>query len=250
MLLPLARAGGQTLKAVFAVLKLFRPERPIHSHGVMLDGTLTHSRVFSGEEWLDSSGEEKVLARISRSVGLPDALPDVVGLAFRVGDADVLLSTTGRGLPGRFLILPRRSVVDGPFTSLMPFDGAGGPVLLAARRDGIGPELRTLSELRAFCGTLEWGLFYSRLRGPWTRFGTLRLRVSANQSEKTRFDPVGRPPAGLGVYRWTRVLRVPSYVLAQKSTARLHFGENRNEPESDPWKPTTRFRRKIRSRKT
>lgn len=216
-LLPLARAGGQGLKAVFALLKLLRPERPIHSHGVMLEGTLTHTRVFSGEEWLDSSGEEQVLARISRSVGLPDAMPDVIGLALRIGNADVLLSTTGRGLPGRFMILPRRSLVDGPFTSLMPFKGAGGPVLLAARREGAGPELETLSQLRSFGGELQWGLFYSRLRGPWTRFGTLRLRVSTNEDEATRFDPVGRPPSGLRTYEWTRALRVPSYALAQRS---------------------------------
>lgn len=246
----LARAGGQALKAVFAVMLVFRPGRPIHRNGVMLGGTLTHTRVFSGEEWLDASGEEQVSARISRSVGLPDAAPDIVGLALRIGDADLLLATTGRGLPGRFVILPRRSVVDGPFTTLMPFRGAGGPVLLAARREGPGPELKTLSELRRYGAELQFGLFYSRLRGPWTRFGTLRLRVSANPDQAARFDPVGRPPTGLAAYPWTRSLRAPSYSLAQNSTARIHFGEKRTEPESDPWTPTTRFPRKTRSPKT
>ena len=246
----LAGVGGQALKAVFAVLKTFRPGRPIHTHGVLLEGTLTHTRVFSGESWLDSSSEEQVLARISRSVGLPDTLPDVVGLALRIGAADVLLATTGRGFPGRFMVLTRRSVVDGPFSSLMAFKGAGGPVLLAARREGAGPDLSTLAELRSLEESLHWGLFYSRLRGPWTRFGTLRLRVRADQDEVFRFDPVGRPPRGLDTYGWTRKLRVPSYDLAQRSTAWLHFGENRNEPESDPWKPTTRFPRRTRSPKT
>ena len=250
MLSSLASAGGQGLKAVFAGILLFRPGRPIHRNGVMLEGTLTHSRVFSGEEWLDSSGEEQVLARISRSVGLPDALPDVVGLALRIGDADVLLSTTGRGLLGRFIIRPRRSVADGPFTSLMPFKGAGGPVLLAARREGTGPELGTLSKLRTHGAELQWGLFYSRLRGPWTRVGTLRLRVCHNQGEAIRFAPVGRPPAGLGTYEWTRTLRAPSYALAQQSPTWLHFGEKHREPEGEPWKQTTRFRRRTRSRRT
>ncbi|SDI60448.1 hypothetical protein SAMN04488693_11546 [Arthrobacter subterraneus] len=249
-LFPLARAGGQGLKAVFAVLRLFRPDRPIHRSGVLLHGTLTHTRVFSGEQWLDSTCEEQVLARISRSVGLPDALPDVVGLALRIGDADVLLATTGRGAPGRFMVLPRRSVVDGPFTSLMPFRGAGGPVLLAARREGPGQGLGTLSELRSYEGHLQWGLFYSHLRGPWTRCGTLNLRISSEQSEQPRFDPVGCPPAGLGTYPWTRALRVPSYALAQKSTAWLHFGRENRSAESDPWKPTTRFPLRTHSRRT
>lgn len=212
----LTRAGGEGLKAVFAGIRVVRPRRPIHCNGVLLEGTLTHSRVFSGEEWLDSSDEEKVLARISRSVGLPDAMPDVVGLALRIGDADVLLSTTGGGMPGRFLISPRRSVVDGPFTSLMPFRGRGGPVLLAVRREGPGPDLRTLSQLRSHDGELQWGLHYSRLRGPWTRCGTLRLRIYDDQHQDPRFDPVGRPPGGLDSYAWARELRVPSYALAQE----------------------------------
>jgi hypothetical protein len=245
-----AGAGGKGLKAVFAVLLAFRPGRPIHRNGVMLEGVFTHTRIFSGEEWLDSSGEEQVLARISRSVGLPDAVPDVVGLALRIGEADVLLATTGRGLPGRFVLQPRRSLVDGPFTTLMPFKGTGGPVLLAARREGPGPELKTLTELRDYGAELQWGLFYSRLRGPWTRFGTLTLRVADSQAGATRFDPVGRPPAGLSTYEWTQSLRVPSYVLAQKSGAWIHFGDNSVEPESDPWKRITSFLRKNRSRKT
>ncbi|WP_309070250.1 hypothetical protein [Arthrobacter sp.] len=226
----LSRAGGHGLKAVFAGMKVFRPHRPIHSHGVLLEGTLTHSRVFSGEEWLDNSDEEQVLARVSRSVGLPDALPDVVGLALRIGEADVLLSTTGGGVPGRFMILPRRSVVDGPFTSLMPFRGSGGPVLLAVRREGPGPDLRTLSELRSYDGELQWGLHYSRLRGPWTRSGTLRLRVCDDQHRDPRFDPIGHPPAGLSSYTWARELRVPSYALAQETQHGYTSEKNTAQP--------------------
>lgn len=213
----LARAGGEAFRAVFAGLQVFRPDRPIHCHGVILEGTVTHNRVFSGEEWFDTLGEEPVLARISRSVGLPDALPDVVGLALRIGDSDVLLATTGRGPIGRFTLRLRRSVVDGPFTSLMPFKGTGGAVLLAARREGPGPDVTTLSELRSHGQELRWGLYYSRLRGPWTRFASLRLTVSDNQSQAVRFDPVGRPPAGLSAYGWSRALRVPSYGIAQES---------------------------------
>lgn len=222
-LLPLAaRAGGQAFKSVFAVLKLFRPDRPIHRSGVVLQGTLVHTRVFSGEDWMDSSGTEEVTARISRSVGLPESMPDVVGLALRVGDADILLSTTGYSFPTRFLLRPRRALLDGPFTSIMPFRGAGGPVLIAARREGPGPEVTRLSQLRNFTGELQWGLHYSRLRGPWTRFATVRLSVSDGQEGNSqgggiRFDPVGRPPAGLETYDWTRSLRIPSYAVAQKS---------------------------------
>lgn len=213
----LARAGGTALKGVFAGLLIFRHGRPIHRNGVLLEGTLTHTRVFSGEEWLDSAGEEPVIGRISRSVGLPDPMPDIIGLALRIGETDILLSTTGQGVPGRFLLRPRRSLLNGPFTTLMPFRGAGGPLVLAVRREGAGPDLTCLSGLRDHRSELQWGLYYSRLRGPWTRFATLRLRVVSEQGEHPRFDPVGRPPAGLGTYQWTRALRRPSYALAQNA---------------------------------
>lgn len=249
MLSAASRAGGAGLKAVFAGMKVFQPDRPIHRHGVVLEGTLTRTRVFSGEDWIDMPGEETVLARISRSIGLPDFLPDIAGMALRIGNADVLLSTTGHGLPGRFVLRPRRSVVDGPFTSLMPFRGVGGPVVLAARREGPGPELDRLEELRGFESELQFGIYYSRLRGPWTRFGTLCVTVSETQDESLRFHPVHRAPARLGLYEWTRNLRVPSYALAQRRSAWLHFEKQPVEPESDPWKPTTRFPRRIRSRR-
>lgn len=247
-----AKGAGAALEAVFAGLKVVRPDRPIHAEGVWLEGTLTHSRAFSGEDWLDGSElkDEPVTARVSRSVGLPEALPDVIGLGLRIGGADVLLSTTGHGLPGRFLLAPRRSLAEGPFTSIMPFRGVGGPVLLAVKREGPGLPFSRLADLTAYDGELNWGMYYSRLRDPWTRFAGLQLRVRADQGQQFRFDPVGRPPAGLEAYEWTRRLRIPSYRLAQKGQHGYTSRSSSPAAERDLWKPITSLPRKIRSRKT
>ncbi|HXD29102.1 MAG TPA: hypothetical protein VN621_10155, partial [Arthrobacter sp.] len=85
----------------------------------------------SGISWVDSAGINRVTARLSRSLGLPDAWPDILGLALRSRDgddqADVLLASTGASRTGRFLLMMRRRATSAVFTSLMPYKGATGP---------------------------------------------------------------------------------------------------------------------------
>ncbi|MHA7263655.1 hypothetical protein ACX80W_10685 [Arthrobacter sp. TMN-37] len=136
-----ARVAGGGFAGVFRIMKILRPVRPIHPHGVRLGGTLTvDGSATSGIPWLDTAGSTPVQARLSRSVGLPGPLPDIVGLAVRIpsGDAvaDVLLASTGSSPVGRFLLVPRRDIARSPLTTMMPYRGERGPVLLAARTTG------------------------------------------------------------------------------------------------------------------
>src|SRR5215217_4508967 len=122
-----SEAAGRAFAGLFRVLKVARPVRPIHPKGVGLTGELTRTGNAgspSGLDWLDAPGTDSAEARFSRSVGLPSRLPDVLGLALRImpsdggahatasdggasgGAADVLLSSTGWNLPGRFLLRP------------------------------------------------------------------------------------------------------------------------------------------------
>lgn len=82
--------------------------------------------------------ELDAVVRLSRGAGLPDALPDVLGLAIKVLDAggpgddlDLLLARTGSGPVGRRLLAPARDFTSGTFSSLLPYaaaDGREGPV--------------------------------------------------------------------------------------------------------------------------
>src|SRR5215217_6631521 len=132
----ISEAAGRAFAGLFRVLKVARPVRPIHPKGVGLTGELARTGNAgspSGVEWLDAPGTDSVQARFSRSAGLPSRLPDVLGLALRLtpsdggasgasdsgasgasdggasggGAADVLLSSTGWNLPGRFLLQPK-----------------------------------------------------------------------------------------------------------------------------------------------
>ncbi len=211
-------AAGRAFAGMFRLLKLARPDRPIHPEGIGLAGHLTRTGstgATSGLEWLDTPGVDSVTARFSRSVGLPQQLPDILGLALRVtpfpdGITDVLFASTGWRLPGRFLLLPKLDVASATFTTLMPYRGSKGPVLLG---------LRT-SELPAGpLGAREWvlHLYWAKPTGPWRECGELRLQAEPEPADTPlRFNPLENQPPGAQTYAWTRRLREHSYRAAQR----------------------------------
>lgn len=214
-------AAGHAFASLFRLLKLARPDRPIHPHGLGLTGELTRTgspAAPSGIDWLDSAGTDRVEARYSRSLGLPEMLPDILGLALRVtpsgpasaGPADVLFASTGWQLPGRFLLRPRLDVAGASMTTLMPYRGRKGPVLLGLRT-------RSLPQDSLASGGWVLGLYWATPSGPWRECGELRLHAGADPSDTAlRFDPLGNQPPGAQVYGWTRRLRKPSYRAAQR----------------------------------
>lgn len=220
----LSGAAGSGFAAVFKALKTLRPNRPIHPVGVALTGTVQrHGRsAASGIGWIDSAGTNQVRARMSRSVGTPPGWPDIIGLALRIttetGPADVLLASTPLAWPGRLLLIPRRRA-SGNLTSLMPYRGGKGPVLLAARTEAPGPPLPAAPDgfRRALqSGTWTLGLYSARPMGRWTRFGTLTLALDPDEADTaTRFDPLAHTLPGAGNYRWASRLREPSYAAAR-----------------------------------
>lgn len=221
------RALGEAVAAGFGMVKLLRPDRPIHPKGIALTGRLVRSGTpdsASGLDWLDAPGVDTVEARFSRSVGLPHALPDILGLALRVtpsadhpgpgtgGPADILFASTGWNVPGRFLLQPRLDSEGATMTTLMPYRGRRGPVLLG---------LRTLSLPAESLASGEWllSLYWSRPAGKWHRCGELSLRAPAGPSDTPiRFDPLAHRPPGAETYTWARMLREPSYRAAQRDS--------------------------------
>lgn len=219
-------AGGRVFAVVFKVLKRVRPDRPIHPEGVALVGTLKrygHDSA-SGIPWVDSPGMEHVTARFSRSLGLPDAWPDILGLAVRIPNgekhADVLLASTGASRAGRFMLTLHRRAAAAVFTTMMPYKGAAGPILLAARTLHAPTRLPAApSSFRRALGTHQWilGLYYARPCDAWTQFATLALETAPELADTaTRFDPVRNPLFGTSTYGWASRLREPSYATARR----------------------------------
>lgn len=203
-----ARAGGAVLAGAVRVLSALRPSaKPLHPRGEVRSAVLrrfgTPPDDATGVPWLDEPGEDRVLVRRSNAVGLPTGWPDVRGLALRLempGGGDLLLATTGTGRWTRFLLRPARDAHSAPLTSLLPYRGPKGALLLAA--DPFDGE--------------KYCLRHARPGGTWTTFGELEVGREQHDSNPS-FDPVTRPLPGLRFPSWVARLREPSYRAARRS---------------------------------
>ena len=207
LLLSAARAGGESLAGVIRGIAAARPSgKPLHPQGVVRRGRLVRHGLSpaTGSTWLDRAGEDAVLLRWSRAVGLPAPAPDIHGLAVRVplpdGDhGDLLFATTGWSRPTRILLLPGFSA-ERPMTTLLPYSTAEGALLLGARPDGDLTRLYAATPL-----------------GPWREFAELREVDGAPVDEPIRFDPVRHTLPGLPFPRWVNGLREPAYRTARRT---------------------------------
>jgi hypothetical protein len=222
---------GRLLRGVFALILLVRRPRPIHSRGLLLEGTVTwrerSAGMASGISWIDTpppAGTQSVTARLSRSIGLPPQLPDIIGLALRFdtddGPADLELASTGFDVPGRFLLLPHRRPDRAWLGTLFPYRGKRGPILIAARSRRPGRIAPGIAEAREQLLADEWvlDLLFATPRSTWRRFAEVRLgtHASASDSIAYRFDAVRNPLPGADTYEWSRRVREPSYDIAQR----------------------------------
>jgi len=227
-----ATAAGGALRGVFAGVGRLRPTaKPLHPRGVVLPATVHRhgARERFGVAWLDEPGTDAALVRFSRGGGLPDGLPDVLGIALRIEPkerpGDLLFATTGRGRVGRFLLRPRRAstVAAATYSTLQPYRTPTGPVLLAATPlAGAGATVRESADGSRADGSVADGtlivLAVARPAGRWQQFGTVTVEGSQAATDAAiSFDPFLNPVRGLDNYGWTRRLREGAYAAARRS---------------------------------
>ena len=207
--------GGAVLATATRGVASLRPARkPLHPDGEVVNGRIFRrgSDLPTGVPWLDEEGEDDVVVRRSRALGLPRTLPDVHGLAVRVGDGggDLLFATTGLGRVTRFLLTASRHPRSRPLTTLLPYETDSGPLLLAAEGVGGG----------------SYDLSWARPTGEWHLFGVLLLSTTRSDDAEISFDPVRHQIPGLRQYPSVRRLRAPAYLRARRSRAETIPEEN------------------------
>lgn len=203
-------AGGQILRAATGIIAARPAAKPLHPRGSVVRGTLHRfgAEDRTGAAWLDQAGDDQVLVRQSRAVGLPSPVPDIFGLAVRVPTeggrhGDLLFASTGLGRLTRFTLTPARSPYVRPLTTLLPYRAPAGPVLLAA----VFPDETTIA--------LAW----ATRSGNWHPFAELVLHQDPvdEADMPLSFDPVRNALPGLETYDWIRRLREPAYTTARRS---------------------------------
>lgn len=197
-----------------------RGHRFFHPAGVLAEGFV--ERVAPAGEGLPlpSSG---VVARVSKAVGTPAALPDFVGLAIRVAPQqaaatpwDILLVSAGSGVLARAAALrPTMSWAGQTLTSLMPFRYRGGVWWLRARSaNGIGGFGLSLDNVRHAIegGGMEFTIDQARGRSDFVPLARLTLTGALDPEPDVSFDPVANIAPGLSLYpQWLADLRARAY---------------------------------------
>lgn len=207
----LTDGAGHVLAGAVTLLTRRPADKPMHPRGEVLTARLRRTGAPgepTGAAFLDEAGDDEVLVRFSRSVGLPAPWPDVNGLAVRVPTADaaaphadVLLSGTGHGRLTRYLLAPSRRDRGRFLGTLVPYGSPVGAVHLGARA----------------LDDTTWELAWARAGSGWTRFATLELDDAPGRDLAISFDAVTVAPPGLEVYGWYRRLRGPSYAAARRA---------------------------------
>ena len=197
-----------------------RGKRLLHPAGATFTGTFTVTPGTSyGVPLLDEPGEYRVLARLSKATSTPPGWPDVLGLAWRIADAggpgvpvDVALSSTGRAVLARHLLLPGRDFAAATYTSLLPYRVGDKNRYLAAIPEPGQP--RVAADIGSLASAVVarpfvLSVMVADLTGPWRPVATLRLEQPSD--EDPGFDVVSNALTGLAPAGWLNRLRGPAY---------------------------------------
>lgn len=213
------RVAASVLAETFGLVAKARSAKSLHPRGVVHEAELrmhggdAHPDRLAGIPLLTSPATHVGVVRFSRSLGLPERLPDIQGMAIRLPDAhgpgrsqDLLFVTSGDGLLVHHLFVPGRGYFDRPYSSVLPYRGQGGQFVLGARlapgvpsRSGHGSEFDDLGA--AADDGLAYELGVAPIRGRLVPVATLTVGARLpDDQDALRFNPWntggGLDPAG------------------------------------------------------
>jgi hypothetical protein len=231
-----AAAAAPAAAAGFYALAALRRRRSLHPAGVGYEGQLV---VGDGPgrpsvPLLRPGAAYPALLRFSRGAGLPEPLPDALGVAVKLpnahgpgADQDLLLTSSADRPLLRRLLFPARSFLRGAFSTALPYDldGERVVVLLVPTPPGNGRfpggVVRgggAMAELRAAAvAGLGLELRTAGTFGPSQRLATLTVGqpLSAHQTQDLRFNPWTTGP-GIHPSGWLNLLRDAAYRASQR----------------------------------
>jgi hypothetical protein len=214
--------AGRLVAVPLGGIARWRNGKPMHPRGAVFEAVLErHGGTGEwGVPWLDARATDTAVVRLSRGVGLPAPLPDLLGLAVRLpgdgGPVDLLLTTTGAGPLGRLVPVVRRDTA-AVYSSIMGYRSDAGSLRLAAfpQADEVPSEPEPLVRAVSRDG-LRFTLAAARGLGPWHPFAQLGLREPLPALDPdVRFDAVQNPPPGLVPDGPMARFRAPAYARAR-----------------------------------
>ena len=198
--------AGPVTAGALGLLAAVRRRRAFHPTGEAFTGTWTAADdslppLLPSRPW-------PVVVRLSKGVGLPGELPDVLGLAIRIVDLqapgdhqDLLLASSGSSRTTRRLLAPTTDHGGTHYSTITPYRTPLGEGVLWAQAtlegDAEPPRSVTAAGDRALDGRLHYDIGVE-VDDVLHLLGTVRLheRLDDEVAEALRFDP-HHPGAGL-----------------------------------------------------
>jgi hypothetical protein len=227
------RVGGVAFGAVLGAGAALRRGKVVHPQGVVFEARLRVSGAPDappGAELLTRPAEHRALVRFSRSLGLPRALPDLLGISIRVLDAygegrfqDFLLVTSADLPVVHHVFLPAADAQQRPYTTSLPFRSGKGQQFIvgvlpradSARGQGADALERVRNAART--GDLRFDLAVAPILGRFSPVGELRIGEELPESyDALLFEPWkgGRGLEPVGVLNG---MRRYAYPIADRS---------------------------------
>jgi hypothetical protein len=207
-----------------------RGARLFHPNGVLATGTLT--RVAADGVGLPVADCD-VVARVSKGVGMPGSVPDVIGLAIRMpphpGDHapwDVLLaSAAGTNLVAKTIPFPVRALGSAMLSSLQPLHHDGGSWWLRAHVASQTPQASISLddfEQQIRDAGLVFEIEQAHGTGPYEPLARLTLTETASEADYPNigFDPTLNTTRGVDPEpNWLSGTRKLAYRYSRKGRA-------------------------------
>jgi hypothetical protein len=215
--------AGRVAGPAFGIGSFLRRARVFHPRGRSFPARvrIPGDPRFAGTV-LGRAGVHDGVVRFSRGAGVPEPLPDVLGLAVRLelaeGPQDMLLVSSAAAPVARHAILPARDYGATHYSSITPFRVGGTTAVLGARAEHVGPPrpLERLAQLEDALGAVRFRILVAEPTGPWTTAGVVELGppVPDAHGERVRYTPFHRA-GGLEPVGAVNALRRRAYADSQ-----------------------------------
>jgi hypothetical protein len=201
-----------------------RHRRVFHPLGVLAEGRI--ERIAPAGYGLPIESVD-VLARVSKAVGIPRGLPDLIGLAWRMPEHepastpwDVLMVSAGSGLLTRFALRPVLSWTGTTFSTLMPLRREDGWWWLKAElttQTGSGLSLDTIgAQINASGLTFDIEQAHGTAGFEPLAVLTLTKVIPTDEDHDVSFDPTRNTGSGVGLGpEWLTKIRERAYLRSR-----------------------------------
>ena len=221
MLIEVPDAVARPTAAVFGGLSRLRGRRAMHPVGVVLAGQLqVPDDVSLPRAWRALDGMRGIV-RFSKSVGLPGQVPDVLGVALRFGEQDLLLASALRPPVLQHLLIPAAGFDRTTFSTLLPHRVGRTAAVIQGRLDSALPEADSYLDAVARSTGINLQLEAVSFAGRRRRLGVVAIGevIESEPGSRVRFDP-WRSGAGLDPVGPLQVMRAAAYAASRRAVPR------------------------------